>query len=94
MPYLCQAYGTPYFWRAIEYVSMGRDEDALPDLKIAEETRRRAIARLPDMKENHSESLAVVLRYHAMLLEMMGRSNEAAKLRAEADSPQCSYDGH
>jgi hypothetical protein len=65
---------------------MGKGEPALADYKIAEETHRRAITHLPDMKENYSKTLAIILRYHTQLLVIMGRSDEAAKLRAEAAS--------
>ncbi len=81
-----QEYAMPFFWRALVEEHLGRGEEALADFKIAEETHRRAIANLPDMKENYSKTLASILRYHASLLEIMGKSDEAAKLRIEADS--------
>jgi TonB family protein len=81
-----QEYSMPFFWRALVEESMGQGTQALDDFKIAEETNRRAIAHLPDMKANYSKTLASILRYHAALLETMGRSDEAAKLRTEASS--------
>ena len=76
----------PFFWRALVEENMGRGEQALADFMIAEETHRRAIAHLPEMKEHYSNTLATILQYHAALLEIMGRSGEATKLRAEAAS--------
>jgi len=81
-----EEYAMPFFWRAMVEGSIGQGQSALADFKIAEETHRRAIAHLPDMKVTYSKTLAVILRYHAALLEMMGKSDEAIKLRAEADS--------
>jgi len=45
---------------------------------------RRAIINLPDMKEHYGSYLAAILKQHATLLDMMGRRDEATKLRAEA----------
>jgi len=81
-----QEYAMPFFWRALVEESMGQDEPALVDFKTAEEAHRRAIVHLPDMKANYGKTLASILRYHAQLLEIMGRSDEAAELRAEAAS--------
>lgn len=81
-----EEYAMPFFWRALVEESMGQSEPALADFKIAEDTHRRAIAHLPDMKANYSKTLASILRYHAQLLEIMGRLQEAAELRSEADS--------
>jgi len=81
-----QEYAMPFFWRALVEESMGQGEQALVDFKIAEETHRRAIVHLPEMKKNYSETLAKILQFHARLLEMMGKSDEATKLRAEAAS--------
>jgi TonB family protein len=81
-----QEYAMPYFWRALIEGSTGQGSAALADFKVAEETHRRAIEHLPEMKNNYSKTLANILRYHAVLLEMMGKPDEAAKLRAEADS--------
>jgi tetratricopeptide (TPR) repeat protein len=81
-----QEYAMPFFWRAMVEVGMGQGEQALADFRIAEETHRRAIAHLPEMKKIYGMTLAAVLQYHAALLEKMGRLDEAAKLRAEAAS--------
>jgi hypothetical protein len=65
---------------------LGQADATFADLQIAEETHRRAIANLPDMKKPYSQTLASILRTHANFLDQVGRTEEAAKLRAEADS--------
>jgi hypothetical protein len=67
-------------------VRLGQADATFADLRIAEETHRRAIAHLPEMKKTYSQYLASILRTHANLLDQVGRTEEAAKLRAEADS--------
>jgi TonB family protein len=79
-----EEYATPFYWRAIAEARLGHGDAALADFQIAEETYRRAIANLPDMKQNYSRYLAVTLKTHAALLDSMGRSAEADKLRTEA----------
>jgi hypothetical protein len=44
------------------------------------------MADLPDMKDKYGQYLASILRQHAALLEQLGRTEEARKLRAEAAS--------
>lgn len=79
-----QEYAMPFFWRALVEEGMGQGEPALADFAIAETTHRKAILNLPDMKETYGKTLAAILRQHATLLEIMGRRDEAATLRAEA----------
>jgi TonB family protein len=81
-----QEYAMPFFWRAMAEARLGQTEATFTDLQIAEETHRRAIAHLPEMKKMYSQTLASILRMHADLLDQIGRTEEAAKLRAEADS--------
>lgn len=81
-----QEYAMPFFWRAMAEAHLGHADATFADLQIAEETHRRAIINLPEMKKNYSQTLASILRTHANLLEQVGRADEAAKLRAEADS--------
>lgn len=81
-----QEYAMPFFWRALVEANLGLVDQTLADLKIAEETNRKAIAHLPDMKDKYSATLATILRQHAMFLDQLGRKEEADKLRAEADS--------
>jgi TonB family protein len=80
-----QEYAMPFFWRAMAEANLGQADAVFSDLTMAEETHRRAIAHLPDMKRMYSQTLASILRQHAVFLDQMGRSEEAAKLRAEAD---------
>jgi TonB family protein len=79
-----QEYGWTFFWRAIVEAHLGQDDAALADFAVAETTQRKAIQNLPDMKAEYTRELAVVLQQHAALLDLMGRTDEAAKVRAEA----------
>jgi TonB family protein len=81
-----QEYAMPFFWRALVEVRLGQADAALGDFQIAEETHRRAIVNLPDMKKIYGQSLASILKTHAALLEQLGRTEDADKLRAEAAS--------
>jgi hypothetical protein len=65
---------------------LGQADATFADLQIAEETHRKAIKNLPEMKKSYGQTLASILRTHANFLEQLGRKEEAAKLRAEADS--------
>jgi tetratricopeptide (TPR) repeat protein len=79
-----EEYATPFVWRAIVEANLGQGGAALADFQTAEETYRRAIAHLPDMKKIYSQNLASTLKTHAALLDSMGRTADAEKLRAEA----------
>jgi TonB family protein len=81
-----QEYAMPFYWRAIAEARLGQGEAASADLTVAEETHRRAIAHLPEMKKMYGQYLASILKQHATLLDEMGKPAEAAKLRAEASS--------
>lgn len=77
-------YAEPFFWRAIVEANLEDTSSALRDFQIAEETMRRAIIDLPDMKEHYIAYLSAILKQHAALLDSMGRAADAEKLRAEA----------
>ncbi len=79
-----QEYAMPYFWRGVVEDNLGQNDAALADYTAAEATHRKAIANLPDMKQRYGQTLAAILRQHAALLDKMDRTDEAAKLRAEA----------
>ncbi len=81
-----QEYAMPFYGRALAEQSLGQGDAALADFNTAEETHRRAIAHLPEMKQMYSRYLASILRQHAALLESMGKQADAVKLRAEAAS--------
>lgn len=81
-----QEYAMPFYWRALVEAHLGEGDAASADLNIAEDTHRKAIAHLPEMKKMYSHYLASILNQHAALLDQMGRPAEAAKLRAEAAS--------
>jgi len=80
-----QEYAMPFFWRAMAEANLGLADAVFSDLTTAEETHRRAIAHLPEMKKVYGQTLASILRQHAVFLDQMGRTEEAARLRAEAD---------
>jgi tetratricopeptide (TPR) repeat protein len=79
-----EEYAEPFFWRAIAEAHLGDANSALGDFETAEATMHRAIINLPDMKAHYSSYLAAILKQHAALLDLMGRQDEAAKLRTEA----------
>jgi TonB family protein len=81
-----QEYAMPFYWRAIAEAQLGHGETASADLTIAEETHRKAITHLPEMKKTYSQYLAAILKQHAALLDQMGKTADAAKLREEASS--------
>ena len=81
-----QEYAMPFFWRAMVEIRLGQADAALADFTISEDTHRKAMADLPDMKDKYGQYLASILRQHAALLEQLGRTEEARKLRAEAAS--------
>ncbi len=79
-----QELAMPFFWRAMVEARLGQADACFADLRIAEETHRKAIVHLPEMKKTYSQTLASILKTHATLLDQVGRPEEAAKLRAEA----------
>jgi TonB family protein len=81
-----EEYATPFFWRAIAEANLGQGDVASADFQTAEETYRRAIANLPEMKKIYGQYLASTLKTHAALLDTMGRPADAEKLRAEAEA--------
>jgi tetratricopeptide (TPR) repeat protein len=83
-----QEYAMPFYWPAFPEAHLGLLDAASADLTIAEETHRRAIAHLPEAAKMYSGYLASILKQHAALLDVMGKTAEADKLRAEAASLQ------
>ncbi|MEI9967363.1 MAG: energy transducer TonB [Terracidiphilus sp.] len=81
-----EEYAIPFFWRAAIEAHLGQNEAALADFTTAEASERKAILNLPDMKSRYGQELASMLKQHAALLDMIGKSADAAKLRAEAGS--------
>ncbi len=79
-----QEYAMPFFWRALVEAHLSQTDAALADFTVAEETHRRAIAHLPEMKKMYGQYLASILKQHAALLDLLGRSDEAVRLRSEA----------
>ncbi len=81
-----QEYAMPFFWRAMAEANLGQVDATLADLQTAEAVHRQAIIHLPEMKKIYSQYLASILRQHAALLDQLGRTDEANKLRTEAAS--------
>jgi TonB family protein len=79
-----QEFAMPFYWRAIAEANLGQVDAAVTDFAFSEETHRKAITHLPEMKEIYSKYLVTILKTHAALLDQLGRSADAAKLRAEA----------
>lgn len=79
-----QEFAMPFYWRAIAEANLGHTDEAVADFEFSEETHRKAIIHLPEMKGMYSKYLATILKTHAALLDQLGRSADAAKLRAEA----------
>lgn len=81
-----QEYAVPFFWRAMIEANLRDTDAALADFKVAEDTHRKATVEHPKMKTAYSHYLARILKEHAFFLDRIGRKDEAAKLRAEADA--------
>jgi TonB family protein len=81
-----QEYAMPFYWRSVAEAAMGQSDHALADITIAEDTHRKAMKNLPDMKAVYGRYFATILRQHAAWLDQLGRSEEASKLRNEASS--------
>ena len=79
-----EEYAIPFFWRAFIEAKLGRNDAALADFVVAEASERKAILNLPDMKSRYGQELASMLKQDAALLDSMGRTAEAERLRAEA----------
>jgi tetratricopeptide (TPR) repeat protein len=79
-----QEFAMPFYWRAIAEANLGQEDAALADFQFSEDTHRKAIAHLPEMKEMYGKYLSTILKTHAALLDRLGRPSDAAKLRTEA----------
>jgi TonB family protein len=79
-----EGYAKLYYWRGAAEAKLGNGDAATADYQNAEAICRLAIANLPQSKEIYSPDLAAILKAHANLLDSMGKTAEAEKLRAEA----------
>jgi TonB family protein len=79
-----EEYAIPFFWRAYIEAQLGQNDAASADFATAEASERKAILNLPDMKIRYGQELASMLKQHATLLDTMGMTVDAEKLRAEA----------
>lgn len=83
-----QEYAMPFYWRALVESHFHDGAAASDDLTTAENVYRKAILASPRMKPLYTEYLMRILRQHATLLDAMGKSTDADKLRAEATQLQ------
>jgi TonB family protein len=77
-------YAEPFYWQAFVEHAQGSPVEGDRDYAISEESYRNAIANLPDMKVPYGRALAHVLSYHAILMDQLGRTDDAARMRADA----------
>lgn len=79
-----QQYAMPFYWRALVESHFHDGVSACDDLTLVEDTYRKAMAASPRMQPIYRQYLARILRQHADLLDAMGKSTDADKLRTEA----------
>jgi TonB family protein len=77
-------YAGAYYWQAFGEHASKMSDEADRDYATAEESYRKAIASLPDLKEEYTRELAHTLAYHAILKKQMGQDADADRLRSEA----------
>jgi TonB family protein len=76
-------YGTAYYWQAFAEHASKMPVEADHDYKVAEDSYRKAMVNLPDMKQIYGRYLAHTLVYHSVLAKQTGRDDLAAKMQAE-----------
>jgi TonB family protein len=77
-------YGTAYYWQAFGEHASKMLVEAERDYNKAEDSYRKAMANLSDMKQIYGRYLAHTLAYHSILALQMGRSDQAKKMQDEA----------
>jgi TonB family protein len=77
-------YGTAYYWQAFAEHASKMPVEAERDYSVAEDSYRKAIVNLPDMKQIYSRYLAHTLVYHSVLAKQTGRDEQATKMQEEA----------
>jgi len=77
-------YASAYYWRAFVEHASEMPVEAERDYQTAEDSYRKAIIHLPEMKTPYSYSLAHTLAYHSVLANQTVRTSEAEAIRAEA----------
>jgi TonB family protein len=77
-------YGAAYFWQAFGEHASKMPTEAERDYSKAEDSFRKAIVNLPDMKQIYGHYLAHTLAYHSVLAQQTGREDQARAMQAEA----------
>jgi TonB family protein len=77
-------YGSAYYWLAFGEHASKMQSEAERDYSKAEDSYRKAMENLPDMKQIYGRYLAHTLAYHSVLAAQTGRENEAKAMQAEA----------
>jgi len=77
-------YGSAFYWQAFAEHASHMLVEAERDYNVAEDSYRKAIVNLPDMKQIYSRYLAHTLVYHSVLTKQTGHEEESAKMQEEA----------
>ena len=77
-------YGSAYYWLAFAEHASKMQSEAERDYIKAEDSYRKAIENLPDMKQIYSRYLAHTLAYHSILALQTGHEDQARAMQAEA----------
>jgi TonB family protein len=77
-------YGTAYYWQAFGEHASKMPTEAERDYSKAEDSYRKAMINLPDMRQIYGRYLAHTLAYHSVLALQTGRENQAKAMQAEA----------
>ena len=77
-------YATAYYWQAFAEHASKMPAEAERDYSKAEDSYRKAMANLSDMKQIYGRYLAHTLAYHSILAQQTGRDDQAKAMQAEA----------
>jgi TonB family protein len=77
-------YGTAYYWQAFGEHASKMSIEAERDYSKAEDSYRKAIVNLPEMKQIYGRYLAHTLAYHSILAQQTGRDDQAKAMQTEA----------
>jgi TonB family protein len=77
-------YGTAYYWQAFGEHASKMPIEAERDYSKAEDSYRKAMVNLPDMKQIYGRDLAHTLAYHSVLAQQTGRNDQAKAMQTEA----------
>ena len=77
-------YGTAYYWQAFAEHASKMPDEAERDYRTAEESFRKAMVNLPDMKQIYGRYLSQSLVYHAILCKQTGKDDTAQAMISEA----------